>query len=166
MSSIYYCSQYYLGLQSRFVQGPFRLLQPLNEPLSKVGFKTKKIFFIIQFSKEGKMSGTNVPAFIPVMSTRAIAPLLPIAKETSSADNAKNRIQLLFLNVALNQVTNTYQYNTVHHSIFRGISGEWAGWAGRAIAHPDFGRIEGATQQRWHTALLLAHPVFGSHLRP
>ena len=54
------------------------------------------------------MSGTNVPAFIPVMSTRAIAPLLPIAKETSSADNAKNRIQLLFLNVALNQVTNTY----------------------------------------------------------
>ena len=54
------------------------------------------------------MSGPNVQAFIPVMSTRAIAPLLPIAKETSSADNAKNRIQLLFLNVALNQVTNTY----------------------------------------------------------
>ena len=54
------------------------------------------------------MSGPNVPAFIPVMSTRASAPLLPIAEETSSADNAKNPIQLLFLNVALNQVTNTY----------------------------------------------------------
>ena len=53
------------------------------------------------------MSGPNVPSFIPVMST-ASAPLLPIAKETSSADNAKNQIQLLFLNVALNQVTNTY----------------------------------------------------------
>ena len=54
------------------------------------------------------MSGPNVPAFIPVMSTRASAPLQPIAEETSSADNAKNPIQLLFLNVALNQVTNTH----------------------------------------------------------
>ena len=31
----------------------------------------------------------------------------------------------------------------------RGISGGWAGWA---IAHPGFGRIEGA-------ALLIAHPA-------
>ena len=54
------------------------------------------------------MSRSNVPAFVPVMSTRASAPPPPIAEETSSADNAENRIQLLFLNVALNQVTNTY----------------------------------------------------------
>ena len=52
------------------------------------------------------MSGPNVPAFIPVMSTRASAPIIPIAKETLSADNAKNWIQLLFLNVAMNQVIN------------------------------------------------------------
>ena len=52
------------------------------------------------------MSGPNVPAFIPVMSTRASAPIIPIAKETLSADNAKNWIQLLFLNVAMNEVIN------------------------------------------------------------
>ena len=52
------------------------------------------------------MSGLNVPAFTHVMSTRASALLLLIARETSSADNAKNRIQLLLPNVALNQVTN------------------------------------------------------------
>ena len=52
------------------------------------------------------MSGPNVPAFTHVMSNRASAPLLLIARETSSADNAKNRIQLLLLNVALNQVIN------------------------------------------------------------
>ena len=54
------------------------------------------------------MLGPNVQAFIPVISTRASAPFLPIAEETSSADIAKNPIQHLFLNVALNQVTNTY----------------------------------------------------------
>ena len=79
------------------------------------------------------MSGPNVPAFIPVMSTRASAPLPPIAEETSSADNAKNPIQLLVLNVALNQVTNTCHISIItstiaFHSNFRGISGEWAGW--------------------------------------
>ena len=52
------------------------------------------------------MSGPNVPAFTRVMSIKASALLLLIAKETSSADNAKNRIQILLLNVALNQVTN------------------------------------------------------------
>ena len=36
------------------------------------------------------------------------------------------------------------------------VTGGWAGWA---IAHPVFGRIEGA-------ALLLAHPALGSQLRP
>ena len=51
------------------------------------------------------MSGPNVPAFTHVMSTRASAPLLLIARETSSADNVKDRIKLLILNVALNQVT-------------------------------------------------------------
>ena len=51
------------------------------------------------------MLGPNVQAFIPVISTRASAPFLPIAEETSSADIAKNPIQRLFLNVALNQVT-------------------------------------------------------------
>ena len=39
----------------------------------------------------------------------------------------------------------------------RGVSGRWAGWA---IAHPVFGRIEGAA------TLLLARTVLGSHLRP
>ena len=52
------------------------------------------------------MSVPNVPAFIPVMSTRASALLIPIADEILSADNAKNWIQLLLLNVALSQVIN------------------------------------------------------------
>ena len=43
----------------------------------------------------------------------------------------------------------------------RGVSSSWAGWA---IAHPDFGRIEGATGQWRRAALLLAHPAFGSQL--
>ena len=38
-----------------------------------------------------------------------------------------------------------------------------AGWA---IAHPVFGRIEGAAGRQRHATLLLAHPVLGSHLRP
>ena len=42
----------------------------------------------------------------------------------------------------------------------RGVSGGWAGWA---IAHPVFGRIEGAAGQRWRAALLLAPPVLGSY---
>ena len=50
------------------------------------------------------MSIPNVPAFIHVMLTRDSAQSLLIAKATSSVDNARNRIQLLFLNVALNQV--------------------------------------------------------------
>jgi hypothetical protein len=46
----------------------------------------------------------------------------------------------------------------------RGVSGMWAGWA---IAHPFFGRIEGAARRRQRSAtLLLAHPVLASHLRP
>ena len=53
------------------------------------------------------MSGPNVPAFIPVMSTRASAQLIPIAKETLSADNAKNWNKILLLNVALSQVNDT-----------------------------------------------------------
>ena len=52
------------------------------------------------------MSVPNVPAFIPVMSTRASALLIPIANKILSADNAKNWIQLLLLNVALSQVIN------------------------------------------------------------
>ena len=42
----------------------------------------------------------------------------------------------------------------------RGIS---CGWA---IAHPDFGKLEGTAGQRRRAALLLAHPDFGSYLRP
>ena len=53
------------------------------------------------------MSGPNVQAVTPVMSTRASALLIPIAKEILSADNAKNWIQLLLLNVALSQVNDT-----------------------------------------------------------
>ena len=45
---------------------------------------------------------------------------------------------------------------------YRGITGGWAGWA---IAHLVFGRIEGAAGQRRRAALLIAHPVFGSQLR-
>ena len=50
------------------------------------------------------MSKPNVPAFISVVSTKDSARLLPIAKAILSADNAKDQMQLLFLNVALNQV--------------------------------------------------------------
>ena len=46
---------------------------------------------------------------------------------------------------------------------YRGVSGGQAGWA---IAHPVFGRLEGATRQRRRAALLLAHPDLGSQLRP
>ena len=45
----------------------------------------------------------------------------------------------------------------------RGVSGVWAGWA---IAHPVFGKIEGAAGQWRRTALLLVLPVLGSYLRP
>ena len=42
------------------------------------------------------------------------------------------------------------------------------GRGGGAIACPGFGRIEhsGGSAQWWHAALLLAHPVLGSFLRP
>ena len=40
------------------------------------------------------------------------------------------------------------------------IHGRWSGWA---IAHPDFGRIEGAAGERWHAALLLAHQVLDGY---
>ena len=58
------------------------------------------------------------------------------------------------------KIKNSYIIGTFH---IRGVTGGWAGWA---IAHPDFDRIEGAAGQRWRAALLLAHPAFGSHLRP
>ena len=45
----------------------------------------------------------------------------------------------------------------------RDVGNRWAGWE---IAHPVFGTIEGATGQRRHAILLIAHPVFGSQLRP
>ena len=41
----------------------------------------------------------------------------------------------------------------------RGVNG---GWAGMAIVHPGFGRIEGATGQQRHAELLLAHPALGT----
>ena len=44
-----------------------------------------------------------------------------------------------------------------------GVSGGLAGWT---IALPDFDRIEGATGYQQRAALLLAHPAWGSHLRP
>ena len=58
------------------------------------------------------MSGPNVQTFNHVMSTRVSALLLPIAKAISSVDNAMNQIQLLFLNVALNQVKIIVYYLT------------------------------------------------------
>ena len=45
----------------------------------------------------------------------------------------------------------------------RGVIGRWAGWA---IVHPVFGRIEGDNRQQWRAALLLALPILGSQLRP
>ena len=50
-----------------------------------------------------------------------------------------------------------------HGTDDRGVIGGWAGWE---IAHPVFGRIEGAAGQQRHATLLIAHPVFGSQLRP
>ena len=47
--------------------------------------------------------------------------------------------------------------------IVMGVTGGWTGWA---IAHPDFDRIEGAAGQLRRAPLLLAHPAFGSYLRP
>ena len=47
--------------------------------------------------------------------------------------------------------------------LFRGVNGGWARWA---IAHQVFGRIEGAAGEWRRAALLLAHPVLGSQLRP
>ena len=46
---------------------------------------------------------------------------------------------------------------------FRGVNGMWAEWA---IAHSDFGRIEGAAGRRRRVELLLAHPVLDRYLRP
>ena len=45
----------------------------------------------------------------------------------------------------------------------RGVTGGWAWWA---IAHLVSARIEGADGQLRRAALLIAHPVFGSQLRP
>ena len=44
----------------------------------------------------------------------------------------------------------------------RGVNGSWAELV---IAHPDFGRMEGAACQHWCAALLLAHPALYSYLR-
>ena len=49
------------------------------------------------------------------------------------------------------------------NSVYRGVSGGWAGWA---IAHLVFGILEGTAGQLWRSALLLAHPDLGSQLRP
>ena len=46
---------------------------------------------------------------------------------------------------------------------FRGVTGEWAGWA---IAHPVVGRNEGSTGQQRCDVLILAHQVLGRQLRP
>ena len=43
----------------------------------------------------------------------------------------------------------------------RGVNGSWAELV---IAHPDFGRMEGAACQHWCAALLLAHPALYSYL--
>jgi len=56
-----------------------------------------------------------------------------------------------------------YDNDCLEITLPRGVTGGWAGWA---IAHPFFFRIEGAAGQRRRAALLLAHPAFGSHLRP
>ena len=48
----------------------------------------------------------------------------------------------------------------------RGVTGGWAEWA---IAHPDFGSLEGAAGHPGCVVLLLAHPWYpalGSQLRP
>ena len=54
-------------------------------------------------------------------------------------------------------------YGVCSYKDSRGVTGGWAGWV---IAHPVFGRIEGAARQQQRGALLLVHPVLGSHLRP
>ena len=54
-----------------------------------------------------------------------------------------------------------YVYNIIFNGL--GVSGGWAGWA---ITHPVLGMLEGAARQRRRAALLLAHPDFGSYLRP
>ena len=45
-------------------------------------------------------------------------------------------------------------------TITKGVTVWWV------IAHPVFGKIEDTARQRCRSALLLAHPVLGSHLRP
>ena len=62
------------------------------------------------------------------------------------------------------KLSTTSKYHWLHYDNYRGVSGRWAGWA---IAHPVFGRIEGAAGRRQRCAtLLLAHPVLASLLRP
>ena len=45
-----------------------------------------------------------------------------------------------------------------------GIKGVWDRWAGRAISHPGFGRLEPEVADCGHR-VLLAHPTLGSFLR-
>ena len=52
---------------------------------------------------------------------------------------------------------------TNHRRNFRGVKGGWAGWA---IAHPEFGRILMRRREQRRAALLLAYPALGSQLRP
>jgi hypothetical protein len=47
-----------------------------------------------------------------------------------------------------------------------GNKGIRVGWAGWTIAHPVFGKIEGAAGQWQSAALLLAYPFISSYLRP
>ena len=53
---------------------------------------------------------------------------------------------------------------TIPSHILRPINDRWAEWA---TAHPDFGRIVMQPRRQWWcAALLLAHPVLSSYLRP
>ena len=71
--------------------------------------------------------------------------------------------QVLFACLSFFFKSNLIGYQTPENS-GRAVSGRWAG---RAIAHTDFVKLEGpAKQRRRHAALFLAHPVFVSYLRP
>ena len=74
----------------------------------------------------------------------------------------------IFLDIFLTYLLSTFlvkwfsdAFCNIFTYFYRGVSG---GGAGGAIAHPVFGRIEGAARQRYRAALLLAHPVLNSNL--
>ena len=112
-------------------------LTTVQEHFSSPCVRTFELVVVGEQSKQG-----NIKVFLP------------------SCDKSKQECPIQFCTMRLYKVE--AEFETVYSESERDkrernyLGDRWAWWA---IAHPDFGTLEGA-------ALLLAHPDFGSYLRP